>query len=103
MYAIVNIQGHQFRVEPESTLKVPLMDAEPGSIVVFDQMLMLSDGELVSVGQPHVTGGSVTAEILGHGLDKKIRVFKKKRRKNYRRNKGHRQPFTEIVIKSITA
>ena len=103
MYAIVNIQGHQFRVEPEATLRVPLMDGEPGSTVTFDQMLMHSDGDLVAVGQPHVAGGSVTAEILGHGLDKKIRVFKKKRRKNYRRNKGHRQPFTEIIIKSITA
>jgi len=103
MYAIVNIQGHQFRVEPEVTMQVPLMDAEPGSTVTFDKMLMLSDGDAVSIGQPHLEGASVTAEVVRHGLSDKIRVFKKKRRKNYRRNKGHRQPFTEIVIKSISA
>lgn len=103
MYAIVNIQGHQFRVEPEATMQVPLMDAEPGSTVTFDQMLMLSDGDSFSVGRPHVAGGMVTAEVVRHGLGDKVRVFKKKRRKNYRRNKGHRQPFTEIVIKSISA
>jgi len=103
MYAIVNIQGHQFRVEPESTVRVPLMDAEPGSTVTFDQMLMLSDGDQVAVGRPHIQGAQVTAEVVRHGLGDKVRVFKKKRRKNYRRNKGHRQPFTEIVIKSISA
>lgn len=103
MYAIVNIQGHQYKVEPEATLQVPLLEQEPGSTVTFDQMLMLSDGDTFSVGRPHVEGGQVTAEVVRHGLSDKIRVFKKKRRKNYRRNKGHRQPFTEIVIKSISA
>ena len=84
-------------------MQVPLMDAEPGSTVTFDQMLMVSDGDKVSIGTPLVAGASVTAEVVRHGLGDKVRVFKKKRRKNYRRNKGHRQPFTEIVIKSISA
>ncbi len=103
MYAIVNIKDHQFRVEPDATLQVPLMDAEPGSAVTLDKVLMVSSGDSISVGAPHVEGCTVAAEIVRHGLGPKIRVFKKKRRKNYRRNKGHRQAFTEIVIKSINA
>ena len=103
MYAIVNIKDVQFRVEPEATLQVPLMDAEPGTAVTLDQVLLLSNDGSISVGAPHVEGCSVAAEIVRHGLGDKVRVFKKKRRKNYRRNKGHRQPFTEIVIKSINA
>ncbi len=103
MYAIVNIKAVQFRVEPEVTLQVPLMDMEPGTAVTFDEVLLLSNDGTISVGAPHVAGCTVAAEILRHGLGDKVRVFKKKRRKNYRRNKGHRQPFTEIKIKSINA
>ena len=103
MYAIVNIKDVQFRVEPAAKLQVPLMDLEPGSSVTFDKILLLSNGQEISVGAPHVEGCTVAAEILRHGLGDKVRVFKKKRRQNYRRNKGHRQPFTEIVIKSINA
>lgn len=103
MYAIVNIKDVQYRVEPEETLQVPLMHAEPGTAVTLDKVLLLNDGDTISVGSPHVEGCTIAAEIVRHGLGDKVRVFKKKRRKNYRRNKGHRQAFTEIVIKSINA
>jgi len=103
MYAIVSIMSQQFRVEPEATLQVPQMAGEAGDAVEFDEVLLYHDGKTASVGTPTVAGCSVAAEIVRHGLSKKVSVFKKKRRKNYRRNKSHRQAFTEIRIKSITA
>jgi len=103
MYAVVKIKGQQFRVEPGNKLQVPLMDAEAGSSVTFDEVLMLSDGEDIKIGSPNLEGATVTAEVLGHGRSRKIVVFKKKRRKNYRRKKGHRQPFTEVTIQGINA
>ncbi len=103
MYAIVNIMSQQFKVEPEATLQVPLMKGEAGDAVNFDEVLLYNDGQDVKVGTPTVEGCSVSAEILRHGMGRKVSVFKKKRRKNYRRNKSHRQAFTEIRIKGITA
>jgi large subunit ribosomal protein L21 len=103
MYAVVKIKGQQYRVEPGSTLQVPLLEDEIGASVTFDEVLMLADGEDVKVGSPNVAGASVAAEVLRHGRSRKIVVFKRKRRKNYRRKKGHRQPFTEVSIKDITA
>jgi large subunit ribosomal protein L21 len=101
MYAVVKIKGQQFRVEPGTKLQVPLLESEVGASVTFDEVLMLTDGEDVKVGQPHVDGASVAAEVLRHGRSRKIVVFKYKRRKNYRRKKGHRQPFTEVSITGI--
>ena len=103
MYAIVNIKNNQFRVEPEATVRVPLMDAEEGQTITLEDVLMYSDGEDVTIGTPKVEGCVVSAEVVRHGRDAKVSVFKKKRRKNYRRNKSHRQDFTEIVIKAINA
>jgi large subunit ribosomal protein L21 len=103
MYAVVKIQDRQFRVEPEAVLCVPLLDSEIGATVSFDEVLLTSDGNEVKVGAPHLAGCSVTAEVVRHGLASKIVVFKKKRRKNYRRRKGHRQPFTEVRVKQIIA
>jgi large subunit ribosomal protein L21 len=103
MYAVVKIKGQQFRVEPGTTLQVPLLEDEVGSDVTFDEVLMLSDGDDVKVGTPTVAGASVAAEVVRHGRSRKVVVFKYKRRKNYRRKKGHRQPFTEVNIKDITA
>ena len=102
MYAIVNIMSQQFRVEPDATLQVPLMKGEIGDAVNFDEVLLYHDGKSTSVGTPNVAGCSVAAEIVRHGMSRKISVFKKKRRKNYRRNKSHRQAFTEIRIKGIS-
>jgi large subunit ribosomal protein L21 len=101
MYAVVKIKGQQFRVEPGRKLQVPLLASEVGTSVTFDEVLLLTDGEDVKVGQPNVEGASVAAEVLRHGRSRKITVFKRKRRKNYKRKKGHRQPFTEVSITSI--
>jgi len=103
MYAVVKIKGLQYRVEPGRKLQVPLLESEIGASVTFDEVLMLADGEDVKVGQPRVEGASVAAEVLRHGRSRKITVFKFKRRKNYKRKKGHRQAFTEVTITGINA
>ncbi|MDO9172035.1 MAG: 50S ribosomal protein L21 [bacterium] len=103
MYAIVNIQSLQFRVEPDHKVRVPLIDGNAGDQLTFDEVLLLNDGAQTTIGAPRVAGAAVTAEILGHGLADKVHVFKKKKRQNYRRNRGHRQAFTEIRITGITA
>ena len=102
MYAVVKIKSRQFRVEPDMRLQVPSLEYEVGTTLNFDEVLLVHDGNEVKVGDPLVAGCSVTAEVLQHGRSRKIIVFKKKRRKNYRRKKGHRQPFTEVLIKEIT-
>ena len=101
MYAVVKIKNQQFRVQTGRFIQVPLLDDEPGSTVTFDEVLMSSDGSDVKVGDPVVAGAAVSAEVVRHGRSRKIVVFKKKRRKNYRRKRGHRQDFTEILIKDI--
>jgi large subunit ribosomal protein L21 len=102
MYAVFQTGGKQFRAEPGVRLRVPTLDVEPGASVVFDQVLLASDGEqTVQVGAPTVAGASVTAEVLRHGREKKIIVFKRKRRKGYRKKQGHRQDFTEIRVDQV--
>lgn len=101
MYAVVKIKNQQFRVEPEHTLQVPRLASDVGETVTFDEVMLLSDGTEVKVGAPTVAGASVAAEVVGHGRSRKVIVFKKKRRKNYRRKKGHRQPYTEIRVTGI--
>jgi len=100
-YAIFVSGGKQFRAEAGVTIKVPTIDAEPGSKVTFDQVLLASDGKHVHAGQPTVKGAKVTAEIVRHGLGKKIRIFRFARRTGYRRHGGHRQGFTEILIADV--
>jgi large subunit ribosomal protein L21 len=101
-YAIFRTGGQQFMAEPGRTLRIPLvMEAEPGAKLTFDEVLLSSDGKKVNAGQPTVKGAKVTAEVVGHGQDKKIYVFRFKRRKNYRRKTGHRQKFTEIMITDL--
>ena len=100
-YAIFSTGGKQFRAESGVTIKVPLLDAEPGSKVTFDQVLLASDGQHVQTGQPTVKGAKVTAEIVRHGLGKKIRIFRFARRSGYRRHAGHRQDFTEVRIADV--
>ncbi len=101
MYAVVKIKNQQYRVEAGRFVQVPLLENEVGSAVTFDEVLLSSDGAEIKVGDPLVDGAAVTAEVVRHGRSRKIVVFKKKRRKNYRRKKGHRQFFTEILIKDI--
>ena len=103
MYAVVRTGGKQYRLGVGDSVKVEKLPDEVGNIVELSQILMVSDGSEVKVGTPLVTGVSVKAEIVGHGRDKKIRVFKMKRRKQYRRTQGHRQAFTQLKITEINA
>ncbi|NIM20346.1 MAG: 50S ribosomal protein L21 [Candidatus Latescibacteria bacterium] len=98
VYAIVDVGGHQLKIAPNSVLRVPRMSNEVGDAVGLDRVLILSNGKSVEVGKPYIEGKRLQAEVVRHGKEKKIVIFKKKRRKNYRRKKGHRQPFTEIRI-----
>jgi large subunit ribosomal protein L21 len=100
-YAIVDVDGCQCKVTTDEVVQIPLMEAEVGSEVSFDKVMLLSDGQKIQVGTPYVEGKSVTAEIIRHGKEKKVIVFKKKRRKDYRRTNGHRQGFTEVRIKTF--
>ncbi|MEJ2536562.1 MAG: 50S ribosomal protein L21 [Calditrichia bacterium] len=101
MYAIVNIAGKQIRVEKDQVVKVPYLQQEVGKAVEFDEILLLDDGNKVKIGQPKVKGAKVTAKVVEHGRDKKVLVFKKKRRKDYKVTRGHRQDFTKIQIEKI--
>ena len=102
MYAIFRAFGKQFRAEKGKTLRLPLMDAEAGTSVTFDEVLLSSDGETIRAGTPLVSGAKVVAEVVGQGKEPKIYVFKFKRRKNYRRKTGHRQKYTEVRITDVT-
>src|SRR5213593_2143136 len=100
-YAIFATGGAQFRAEPGVTIKVPLLEAEPGSKVTFDRVLLASDGKQVLTGKPVVKGAKVTAEVVRHGKGDKIKIFRFARRTGYRRRAGHRQDFTEIKIQDV--
>ena len=102
MFAVFQTGGKQFRAEPGAVLQVPSLDAEPGTTVTFDDVRLASDGSDVTVGEPHVSGASVTAEVVAHDRSKKIIVFKRKRRKGYRRKQGHRQGYTVVRVADIT-
>ena len=102
MYAVFRTGGKQFRAEPGKKIRVPSLDVEPGESISFDDVLLTSDGKEVQVGAPTLDGAKVTAEVVRHGRDKKLIVFKRKRRKGYRRKQGHRQGFTELRVDEIT-
>ncbi len=101
MYAVVNIQGFQFKVEEGQQLYVNRLKEEEGSSITFDQVLLLDDEGAVQVGKPFVDGASVTAKVLDHLKDNKVIVFKKKRRKGYKVKNGHRQYLSKIEIETI--
>jgi large subunit ribosomal protein L21 len=101
MYAVFRTGGKQFRAEPGARLRVPSLRADAGDDVVFDEVLLASTGEEISVGEPVLDGASVKAEVVSHGRDPKVIVFKRKRRKGYRRKQGHRQDYTEIQVNEI--
>jgi large subunit ribosomal protein L21 len=102
MYAIINSGGKQFRVEEGETLRLEKLDAQPGDKIELDQVLFVSTDDGVKVGNPLVESAKVTGTVLAEGKGRKIVVFKKKRRKQYRRKTGHRQLFTEVLVDSIT-
>ena len=101
-YAIIRTGGKQFRVEPGKSIRIPTIPGDAGTSVEFNDVLLGNTGSSVKVGVPALKGATVTGEIVKHGLDDKIIVFKFKRRKNYARKQGHRQKFTEVRIKSIS-
>jgi large subunit ribosomal protein L21 len=101
MYAIFRALGKQFKAEKGKTIKVPRMEAEPGSKVTFDEVLLTSDGDKIKAGAPLVKGAKVEAEVVGEVKGDKIYVFKFKRRKNYRRKTGHRAKYTELKITDV--
>ena len=101
MFAVFKTGGKQFRAEPGARIRVPSLEAEPGDAVTFDEVLLASNDGDVKVGEPLVEGAKVTAEVVRHGRDKKIIVFKRKRRKGYRKKQGHRQGFTEVRVNEV--
>ncbi|GBD05594.1 50S ribosomal protein L21 [bacterium HR20] len=101
MQAIVEIAGKQYRVQPNERHVVPHLAAEPGQTVEFRSVLALLDGNSIQLGTPHVAA-TVTATVRAHGKGEKVLVFKKKRRKGYKKLRGHRQQYTEIEITGIT-
>jgi large subunit ribosomal protein L21 len=103
MYAIVEIAGQQFKVVKDQKVFVNRLQTEEGKQVAFDNVLLLADGDKVTVGAPAIDGAQVGAKVLKHLKGDKVIVFKKKRRKGYRKKNGHRQSLTEIIIESIAA
>ena len=100
-YAVIRTGGKQYRVSPGDVIRVEKLAGEPGAQVAFTEVLMAADEQAVRVGTPVLSGVRVTAQVLEQGKAKKILVFKKKRRKNYRRHRGHRQRFTAVRVTAI--
>ncbi len=103
MYAVIKTGGKQYRVTSGQTLKVEILSGDVGSAIVLDKVLMIANGENLSVGKPLVQGAIVNATIVSHGRGDKVRIFKMRRRKHYQKNQGHRQNYTEIRIDGISA
>ncbi len=101
MYAIVDIAGKQFKVEKDNFVYAPLLEGEAGSAVSFDQVLLVDNDGKIKVGAPTVKGASVSGKILEHVKGDKVIVFKKKRRKGYKKKNGHRQNFSKVLIEDI--
>lgn len=103
MYAVIETGGKQYRVAPGQTVRVEKLPAEDGAEVTFEKVLLVADGEAVKVGAPYLEGGRVTARVKAQGRHRKVTVIKFKRRKGYKRTKGHRQHYTEVEITGIEA
>jgi large subunit ribosomal protein L21 len=101
MYAVVEIAGQQYKVNPSERLYVPKLEQDVDAVVKFDKILLLADDKAVKVGNPLVAGATVEAKVLAHVKDDKVTIFKKKKRKGYRVKRGHRQQYTHIEITAI--
>ena len=102
MYAIVNIAGIQTKVTPDEVLEIAHLSGEPGAKLKFDQVLLVGDGDKIAVGRPTVKGASVSAEIIEQFRGEKIKIFKFKRRRDYRRRRGYRSELTRIRVTAIS-
>ncbi|MGD8274392.1 MAG: 50S ribosomal protein L21 [Thiohalocapsa sp.] len=102
MYAVIETGGKQYRVAEGDKLRVEKLDAEAGTSVNLDKVLMIADGGTVKVGKPFIEGGTVTAEVAGHARGDKVKIIKFRRRKHHMKRQGHRQWFTELKITSIS-
>ena len=103
MYAVIRTGGKQYKVAVGDKVKVEQLTAEVGQEVVLDQVLAIGAGADVKVGTPMVSGATVKAIVVSHGLHPKVRIFKMHRRKHYQRHAGHRQSYTELQIGSVNA
>ena len=101
MYAVIQTGGKQYRVEPGMDVKVEKLPAGVGEDVIFDRVLLAADGEQVRIGKPYVEDARVTGRITRQGKNRKVVVFKFRRRKTYRKKTGHRQTFTQVRIEGI--
>ncbi len=98
MYAVIRTGGKQYRVIPGEKLKVEKLSGEVGSDITIDKVLMIADGDDVTIGAPLIAGATVPATVISHGRGDKVMIFKFRRRKHYRKTQGHRQSYTEIQI-----
>ena len=103
MYAVIKTGGKQYRVAPGQKLKIEQIPADIGQEISLDQVLSVGEGEALKIGAPFVDGAKVTATVLAQGRHDKIKIFKMRRRKGYRRTQGHRQNYTEIRIEAVNA
>jgi large subunit ribosomal protein L21 len=103
MYAIVNVNGTQTRMTPDAVIEVPNLAGEPGQTVTFDQVMLFADGDKISVGQPYLKGARATVEILEQFRGPKVKIFKFKRRHDYRRRRGYRSELTRLRVTGIQA
>ena len=101
MKAIIETGGFQYPIEEKEKIFIPKREEEVGSKVILENVLLLKDGKQTLVGKPYIDGAKVEAEILSHGKSPKIVIYKYKPKKNYRRKRGHRQHYTEILINKI--
>lgn len=102
MYAVIETGGKQYRVTEGQSIKVELIDAEAGSSIDLDKVLLVANGDDIKVGAPYVKGGKVSATVKSHGRGKKIHIIKFRRRKHYQKEQGHRQHYTELQITGIS-
>lgn len=103
MYVLFEYNGRQYKAEKDEKLVVDKMDIEKGKVIDVDTVLLISDGDKVSVGNPYIKGAKVSIEVGDSFRDKKVLVFKHKSKKDYHRMKGHRQPYTKVIVKDIVA
>ena len=103
MYAIIRTGGKQYRVEPGDVVRFERLDGEVGSSVTLDDVLLVGEGDDIQVGAPRLENVAVEGTVVEQGRDRKVRVFKYKRRKHYRRTRGHRQSFTAVRIERVQA